>query len=768
MVVFKFTRIRICVTIRGMNTQTQTASKVLRMSIITSICATLATPLILTSSLYFPYITGKAFFMRTFILIAAVLYAVLISVDKVYRPRVSALMYAVMGFMLVLIASWMHSVAPDRSFWSNFERMEGLVTLLYMAVLFVVSSSTIRKREWTWVMNISLAISVLVGIAAIGDFSKGAAGEVIRLSGTLGNSSYLGVYALIHIFFAILALLMIYRGKREEVLLASGTHESSARLPQSAYIYMIVYAILAVFNGYILFYTGTRGSFVGLVGGLLLTSGYLAWKERNKILRYGSMGVLAGVFIAVVLLGTFKHTTLVQESPLLSRFAAILTTDVKGVLANQGQARTILWKMAYQGVQEKPLLGWGQDTFGYVFAKYYNPGMYGQEQWFDRSHNVFFDWLISAGVLGLLGYLLLFVFALVCIFSKKAKLTVIEKSVLIGLLAAYFIHNLFVFDNLSSYVLFFILLGYIHERYTHDRVHVSTPARVKGDDDMDEGSILIGAAFFALLIASYIGYKTIYEPYTQNTTLIEAMMMAGDQKKVTTDMLPRMKKVPMDVAYDDFVKIFTLGHTGETESYEQLMSVAVAALTSNTVSDATKRNLLDLYQTRLAYHGTKNAQDPRFAYFASNFYLKLNAEDQALEYALKAYNLSPNKQSFAYGVAVLELRKGDTTSALAYLKKAYEDAPQNPDAFTYYVSVLVEDAKINGGKTFSAVKLGSIAQVLADGYTQHQQPLLVDPKLWETFTKTGKIREGKILSTRLEELVPEKKADIEKAIAQSK
>ena len=28
--------------------------------------------------------------------------------------------------------------------------------------------------------------------------------------------------------------------------------------------------------------------------------------------------------------------------------------------------------------------------------------MWGQEPWFDRSHNIFFDWLINAGLLGLL------------------------------------------------------------------------------------------------------------------------------------------------------------------------------------------------------------------------------------------------------------------------------------------------------------------------------------------------------------------------------
>jgi len=43
--------------------------------------------------------------------------------------------------------------------------------------------------------------------------------------------------------------------------------------------------------------------------------------------------------------------------------------------------------MAWEGVKEKPLLGWGQENFNLVFNKYYEPSLYGQEVWFDRVHN---------------------------------------------------------------------------------------------------------------------------------------------------------------------------------------------------------------------------------------------------------------------------------------------------------------------------------------------------------------------------------------------
>ncbi len=735
-------------------------NKGLRYSIIFFICLILFTPLVVVLSMYFPYITGKALYIRSVILIAAVLYTVLATIDPSVRPRRSPLMWSVLGFLTILgIATW-YGVNPTRSFWGNFERMEGLLTLLYMGVLFVIASSVIRKREWSWLMNISLAISVWVGLAAVGDMSKVAAGTVARISGTMGNSSYLGVYALIHIFFAGLGLLMIYRGKREEELLKAGEHAHGKKLTGASWSYIGLYALLGIFNAYILFQTGTRGSFLGLVAGLLISSAYLAWKERNKVLRYGAMGVLSAVFLCVLLLGIFKHSSFVTSSPVLNRFGSLITTDVKAVLANQGQARTVLWKMAYKGVEEKPLLGWGQDSFGYVFAKYYDPAMYAQEQWFDRSHNVFLDWLVAAGVFGLFGYLSLFVFGLMCVFSKRARLTVIEKSILLGLLTAYFIHNLFVFDNLSSYVLFFLLLAYMHERYTHDAIHAHVDAHKKSSSQIDTGTLIIASGFVAVLLASYVGYKTIAQPLMQNTKLIEAMTLSLQQARVTKELYAKIKTTPADISLEKMKEVFTLGYTGETEAFEQLNNIALAVLASESVSDTTRLGLFNLYQERVAYHDTYNQNDPRYPYFISSFYGKIGSHDKALEYAKKTYALSPSKQSFAYQLAILELQKANINGALVYLKKAYEDAPQNAEAFDYYVSILVESARTSP-TTFDTAKLTALADVLATGFLKNGHSLFVNQKLWDVITKNGKKIYARQLAARLIILIPEKKTEIE-------
>jgi len=54
------------------------------------------------------------------------------------------------------------------------------------------------------------------------------------------------------------------------------------------------------------------------------------------------------------------------------------------------ESRFIVWNMAWKGFEEHPVLGWGQESFNYVFNKYYNPKLYNQEQWFDRTHDCIF------------------------------------------------------------------------------------------------------------------------------------------------------------------------------------------------------------------------------------------------------------------------------------------------------------------------------------------------------------------------------------------
>ena len=711
-----------------MNTQIQDIKKMLRVITIILIGATLLTPFIFSGDFFFPFITAKAFFMRAMILLASISYIGLALIDKNSRPKKSVMLYALLGFMAVLVLATLNSVNPTRSLWSNFERMEGLVTMLYMAALFIMSASTLRKNEWSWLLNTSIAISIIVGANALS--------EPGRIAGHLGNSSYLGVYALIHIFFGMLAALMIFRGNREKELLESGQHVPAKAHTVTSLAYMSIYILISIFNVFILYRTGTRGAFVGLVIGLVFASVFLAWKEKNKIIRFSAMGFLTAVLLSVSLLGFFKHSALIQNSNGLSRFAALVTTDYKSVLNNEGQARTMIWKMAFEGVKERPLLGWGQDNFGYVFARYYNPHMFNQEQWFDRSHDVFMDWLIAAGILGLVGYLSLFAVALYFIFSKKARFTIIEKSLWLGLLAAYFVHNIFVFDNLASYVLFFLILAYINDRYTHDR---NEPRESKPLSEHDTNSIIL-VSFIGVIVLSSLGYYTLLKPYTQNQELLGVLrdVQAGIPKDIDTR----------------FKNTYEMSDNGKLETFEQMSSLLSKVAAAPNVSTTTKQNMFIFYQGVVAQYDKDTYQDARFNFFTSNAYRSMGMNEKALAYARKAYTLSPQKQSFAYAYALLLFENNAPEEASAVVKKAYTDAPENVTAYGYYIGIQGEILKKTN---YNLDQLNALAVFTAAGYVDHGHTLIFGKEVYSLISNPIA---KKIFVNKLIELLPAEKYKI--------
>ena len=139
-------------------------------------------------------------------------------------------------------------------------------------------------------------------------------------------------------------------------------------------------------------------------------------RERKTIQRIGT-GVLMAISLITGSFLALKEFSAIKEHHVFGRFSAISLSDPTTA------ARLFLWVIAVKGWEERPILGWGQENFPYIFAKHYDPGMYGRAAWVDRAHDAltkdgsrvdrahdifFFDWLTAGGVLGLFTYLSIF------------------------------------------------------------------------------------------------------------------------------------------------------------------------------------------------------------------------------------------------------------------------------------------------------------------------------------------------------------------------
>src|SRR3989344_6659242 len=163
-------------------------------------------PFLVFSSFFFPFITAKAFAWRIIIEMIFAAWVLLALLDASYRPKRSIVLYSVLGFLAIIGLADLFGVAPIKSFWSNFERMEGYITLLHLGVFFVVISSVFKEIDWKRWWNVSLLASLVMvlysvlQITGLKTINQGG----VRVDGTLGNTIYLAVYMLFHIFIAFL------------------------------------------------------------------------------------------------------------------------------------------------------------------------------------------------------------------------------------------------------------------------------------------------------------------------------------------------------------------------------------------------------------------------------------------------------------------------------------------------------------------------------------------------------------------------------------
>ncbi len=614
----------------------------LRWGIVIGLLATLFLPMVVSPSLFFPFITGKSFAFRIIVEIIFAFWLILALRDENYRPKKTWLLGFVTIFLVVVALATAYAIDPYRAFWSNQERMEGLVSFIHLFGYFVVLTSILKtERAWFWFWHTSIGASVMVGIHGLLQLAGKA--EIhqssARLDASLGNASYLAVYMLVHIFITAIYL---YRQAKEK----GGSW--------AWYLYSPI-IILQFVN---LYYTATRGSLLGFFGGVLLSTLIVTlFEKNNKNVRKWALWILGIMVAFLILFVSFKDSNFIRSNPVLGRFSNISVTS------GSTNARFLIWNMSLQGFKEHPVLGWGPDNYMFLFNKYYDPKMYSQEQWFDRSHNVFFDWLISAGVLGLGLYLSLFVTAFYYLWRKIKDWDVLEKSLFSGLLVGYFFHNIFVFDQLISYLSFFSILAYLNWRNGVDRQAI-LPS-FKPQPFLTQG---LGVAVIIAMIGTL--YFVNIKPINASQTLIKAISPNQDGN--------------YQHSLDYFKNILEAKTFVSGEAREQLASLSLGVLGSNQYEDRFKQEFFTLAVKEFEVQVEKFPADARVRVFLGNMLRATGNYEPAIAVLKQAVAASPNKQTILFQLGQTYLSSGKINEGVEVFKKAFELGPKFEEARKLY------------------------------------------------------------------------------------
>jgi O-antigen ligase/tetratricopeptide (TPR) repeat protein len=592
------------------------------------------------NSNFFPFITGKNFWFRIIVDITVAAWILLALYDVKYRPKFSWIFASFSVLLIIMFFANLFGEHSLSSFWSNFERMDGYVSLVHTFLYMVVLGSMLTTRQhWQWLLLTSLGVSVCVALYGLGQYAGVFEGSA-RIESTLGNAAYMAVYMLFHIFI----LFWLFVESKNKAL-------------------KICYGLLAALFVFVLIETGTRGTALGFATGMLAMSGYIGlFGTKLKEFRKYAIGTFAILIIAVAGFVAGRDSEFVQNNPNLARIANISLDDLT--------IRATIWGMAWEGVKERPLLGWGQSNFNYVFNKYYEPSLYAQEQWFDRSHNIIFDWLIAGGILGLLGYFSIFAACLYYLFIRPlinkndTSFTVLERGVLLGILVGYLTHNFVVFDNIVSYIFFAIILGLIHSRVSKPIPEVE---KVKVDE-----SIMYQ---FATPVMAVVLIGVIYFAH-----------MPG--MAAATDIIDAIRTPNPTERLNHFQKAIDRDSFAHQEIVEQLSQNAMTILRDTKVPEDVRQMWAVKTEQELLRLAAEKPGDARIHVFIGSYYRNLGQFDKAREQLALARQFSPRKQAILIQQGFVELSVDKNDEALAFFKEAFDLDQRNFEAREYYAGAL--------------------------------------------------------------------------------
>lgn len=455
----------------------------------------LAAPLIVSTNLFFPFISGKVVFFRVFIeiatvaLIGALIYKE-IPLNFLKNKLKKPIFLAIALFIGLFTLSTLFAPIPSLAFWSNFERGEGAWQMLhYLAFYILLITLFENKKDWDRLIISQSVIAGFVGLYAIGQMIGWPTWIINPMggakSGTLGNPNYLAIYMAMSGFLAFMIALESTGKKRQALLTA------------------------ALFNIFIFFNADGRGAYIGIGAGIILAISLWLFKKRRGW-RANTTAALCGVIIISGITG--------------------LVLTVKGDAWEDIQPRLWTWESAIAGVIERPLTGWGAENFPFIFDKYYNPKHYLVESWFDRAHSVPLEYATTGGIPLLMAYM--GIFAVLYARLKRRKSDALWP-ICMALPVMYFINGLVLFETLPVYIIFFLLIGFLDayaNEFTQQRIESTTRNRTP-----------LAWLFYATCLAmAYTLYATAYLPIQKNMLILETMRTDG---KTDIEMFEEHQKV---------------------------------------------------------------------------------------------------------------------------------------------------------------------------------------------------------------------------------
>jgi len=671
-------------------------------------------------NLLFPFITSKQIFFNILIEVLMIFWIAFIVKYPQYRPKRSFITYGLIAFFGALLLSSFFGVDFNLSFWGDIERMLGVFHLLHFLAFYLILVTVMRSwRDWRVFFSISVIFATFVSI-------YGLAGDTKAYS-TIGNTAYVSAYIIFNLYFAVL---LFFRDK----------HEAWKWL----YLVPIPFLLLEFESA------NTTGAYVGLAGSIVLVFFLYGVLSKNRKVK---MATLALVVLGMLLTGfalTNRNSQYVKGTPVLHSIASI---DFQ---KDTFQTRLISWEAAALDFMNHPILGTGHGNYAITFDKHFDPEFYNytrQETYFDRAHNNLIDIASTAGIVGLLAYLSIFVAVawyllrgFVAYYRAYAAsenygkirawfyrlfhrenvpyIGLHDFILLVGLISAYFVQNLAVFDALVTYISLMMVLAYIY--------WLSQPAQEERPKDRK----LENREIYAITVSAVILLTVLFQ-YNYKPLLMLDATIAGQQAYAQGNIQKTFDKYREALGYDtvldrdsrtSLIRLFIsnpnqlqrLDREERQKALEFLVELGEKNVEYNPQDSLHQMMLAQILNVAARY----NQNNPEKFQFYSN---------QALEHINKSIKASPERIPIYFQKAQVYLTRGERQKAVDTLKEATKLNDQYYDSFCHLSKTLLFMDKQEEAYQYmdKCIDLGGTELLAPAGMVKNLVNHYVQTKDWE-------------------------------------
>ncbi len=369
----------------------------------------------------------KVFLQRVlgFVALGAWSWDILTRGGKIRRTPVD---WLILAFLVWVAITSITSISPSTALFGKYRRFEGLFSFINYAVIYFLvlqfadRPSRVKTLAQTlfWSSVVVSGYGVLQSIGADPITWGTLPFEQFRPFSTYGNPDLLGGFFM----FALPVALG----------LALSEERMGWRLTYWAGFGITAYCWIVAF---------TRGAWIGGAVAIILMI-VIAWRHSAKM--RSADWIPAGIIAA---LGTFAIVrSLSNPNEVMNfgkRFASIFQFDV-----GSGKTRTEIWQAAIAAVKDRPITGFGADTFRLVFPKY-KPVEYVKDAGYlsvaDNVHNYPLQLAAGIGVVGVVMMYAVFIWAAIRSGKTVFEKTTDPKRILLGAFwaasAAYLVQLMF-------------------------------------------------------------------------------------------------------------------------------------------------------------------------------------------------------------------------------------------------------------------------------------------------------------------------------------